>query len=412
IIGFAYSGTLGFDNFSGLIAIGATVSRLSFSDAAAVEMSLTPNVVSPANIAVEYQILGPAFVSAARSADATDILTVLAAAAAAPALLTVERLVPNNSVVVLGCPVCLLTAPAPAAVESPALAANGVAIRCLSTTNDATTRIQAVYSTICKVTRMAQKPVKVQVAVPDTMAVAPRLLFVEHQAFVAAMGVVNPFALKLSLTFKSVVDSASAVPVFFGPVKPVTTQFNNTEIELFTPRVARSIVTPTVHSTVFVKCYLELQQGFDTVRTQIAALETTLLLARTSVSVCASVPASEPSLTCAPVTAPAPEPEPEPEPAHVTASDYTCEPAAEINEQASEKFTLRQKCCCACMAKEMERRAKANSKPQKRSKIRRAWQKYLLTTTTPIPFNFHESRVCPGRCEACRVKAGDKEKRL
>ncbi|KAJ2231943.1 hypothetical protein IWW45_005342 [Coemansia sp. RSA 485] len=89
-IGFAYSGTLGFDNFSGLIAIGATVSRLLFSGAAAVEMSLTPNAVSPANIAVECQILGPAFVSAARSADATDILTVLGAAVAAPALSTVD----------------------------------------------------------------------------------------------------------------------------------------------------------------------------------------------------------------------------------------------------------------------------------------------------------------------------------
>ncbi|KAJ2597536.1 hypothetical protein H4R99_004463 [Coemansia sp. RSA 1722] len=90
IIGFAYSGTLGFDNFSGLIAIGATVSLLLFSGAAAVEMSLTPNAVSPANIAVECQILGPAFVSAARSADATDILTVLGAAVAAPALSTVD----------------------------------------------------------------------------------------------------------------------------------------------------------------------------------------------------------------------------------------------------------------------------------------------------------------------------------
>ncbi|KAJ2597535.1 hypothetical protein H4R99_004462 [Coemansia sp. RSA 1722] len=232
-----------------------------------------------------------------------------------------------------------------------------------------------------------------------------------HRAFVAAMGVVNPFALKSSLTFKSVIDSAYAVPVFFGPAKPVTTQFNSPAAESFTPRVERSTARPAVRSAVPDKGYLELHQGLDTLRTQIAALETTLLLARASVSVCASVPASvpagEPSLTCAPVTASAPAPEPEP--AHAPASDCTCEPATEIRKQVSEEFTLRQKCCCACMAKELERRARANPKPQKRPRIGRAWQKYLLTTTTPIPFNFHGSRVCLGRCEACRAKVEGKE---
>ncbi|KAJ2698845.1 hypothetical protein FB645_005503 [Coemansia sp. IMI 203386] len=267
IIGFASSGTLGFDNFSGLIAIGATVSRLSFSDAAAVEMSLTPSAVFLINMAVEYQILGPAFVSAARSADATNILTVLDVAVIAPVNMTAERLVPRNSVVALGCPACLLTAPTSAAVESQALAANGVAKKCLSTMHDAPTRIQAVYSTVSKVARMARKPVKVQVAVPGTMAVAPKLLFVEHRAFVAAMGVVNPFALKLSLTFKSVVNSASVVPVFFGPVKPVTAQLNNPAVELFTPQVERSTARPAVRSAVSDKGYMELQQGFDTLRT-------------------------------------------------------------------------------------------------------------------------------------------------
>ncbi|KAJ2224785.1 hypothetical protein IWW45_008012 [Coemansia sp. RSA 485] len=103
-----------------------------------------------------------------------------------------------------------------------------------------------------------------------------------------------------------------------------------------------------------------------------------------------------------------------------TVARETCSPSAVLktstgtSKQNSEEFTLRQRCCTACMTKELARRARAraNVMPLKPPKVGRAWQKYLLTTTTPIPFNFHESRVCPGRCEACRAKAGDKEKRL
>ncbi|KAJ2222478.1 hypothetical protein IWW45_008592, partial [Coemansia sp. RSA 485] len=103
-----------------------------------------------------------------------------------------------------------------------------------------------------------------------------------------------------------------------------------------------------------------------------------------------------------------------------TVARETCSPSAVIktstgtSKQNSEEFTLCQRYCIACMTKELARRARAraNAMPLKNPKVGRAWQKYLFTTITPIPFNFHESRVCPGRCEACRAKAGDKEKQL
>ncbi|KAJ1853219.1 hypothetical protein LPJ57_007558, partial [Coemansia sp. RSA 486] len=225
-IGFGFArlvvpGTLCFADFAGVIAAGGVVSCLSPGSAAAAAINLGLDSVAPVTLTVERQIQRLGFAAAARLAEVADAGIVLDAVVVAPAVLTVERLAPRRSpVVAINHSLALLTASAPAAVERRALMVGKVATESLLAMLVAPARSQVAYSAVLKVTQVARKPVKIQAAVLGTAAVAPRALFVEHPAFVAAMGLVDPFAIEMPLTFKSVVDSAPVVLVLFGPAKP------------------------------------------------------------------------------------------------------------------------------------------------------------------------------------------------
>ncbi|KAJ2594020.1 hypothetical protein H4R99_005930 [Coemansia sp. RSA 1722] len=243
-------GTLCFADFAGVIAAGGVVSRLSSGSAAAAAINLGLDSVAPVTLTVERQIQRLGFATAARLAEAACAGIVLGAVVVTPVVLTVERLAPRSSVVAINHPLGLMTASAPAAVERCALTVGEVATESLPAMLVAPARSQLAYSAVLKVTQVALKPAMVQAAVLGMAAVAPRALFVEHPAFVAAMGLVNPFVIKMPLTFKSVVDSAPVVPVLFGPAKPSVVLLNSSVIECTAPRTVPTTSKPPTHITV------------------------------------------------------------------------------------------------------------------------------------------------------------------
>ncbi|KAJ1850709.1 hypothetical protein H4R99_008604, partial [Coemansia sp. RSA 1722] len=156
--------------------------------------------------------------------------------------------------------------------------------------------------------------------VPGMATVAPRPLLVEHPVFVAAMGLVNPFAIELAVAIKTFVDSAPVVPAFIGPVKPSAAQLGISAVESHAPQIVIPAADYSAHMSMVKEDSAALGQ------------KTARSTATSTVE----------------YNSPAPEPAPAPmstrvsesEPAHDPAFYCTCEPATETREQASEKFTL------------------------------------------------------------------------
>ncbi|KAJ2696748.1 hypothetical protein FB645_006108 [Coemansia sp. IMI 203386] len=95
-----------------------------------------------------------------------------------------------------------MAAPTDNVVERRIQAVCGVLTKILLTTLAVPAQSQVTFSAVTAVIRMARRPSNVKAVGPAMAVVAPRPLLVEHPVFVAAMGLVNPFALELAITIK------------------------------------------------------------------------------------------------------------------------------------------------------------------------------------------------------------------